>query len=64
METATDIIDTLGEARIAGEIRVTVYAVRRARRLRAIPSSWYPALCRMADMKLPEAAFTFKGLPE
>lgn len=62
MKTPREIIETIGRDAIAERIGAAPRRVDRARTERALPASWYAALCDMAGQDLPRQLFTFKGL--
>jgi hypothetical protein len=64
MNTASEIIDFVGQDAIMAELKVQADAVRKARTSGVLPASWYDAMERLAGRPLPRSVFSFKGAKE
>jgi hypothetical protein len=62
MKTSKDILESIGHARVADAVGVTLKRVKRAVSEPKLPAGWYVALCRLSDGELPRERFTFKGM--
>jgi len=67
METVKSIIKTLGREPLATALGVGVKAVGAASVSGRFPANWYliiKNLCGAADLKCPDALFSFKPVPD
>jgi len=62
METAHQIIHSVGIEQVAERVNVKPRVVRNAANAGIIPALWYAALCDMTGRDLPKKVFSFKGM--
>lgn len=62
METASEIIEFIGQDRIMAALSVKDDAVRKAKTAGVLPASWFHTLENLAGRPLPRKAFNFKGI--
>ncbi len=61
MEKASDIIDSIGAARMAVCLGVSASRVRMARAEGKLPACWFDTCEKLTGQTLPREFFAFKG---
>lgn len=61
METASQIIETIGRDRVMAAVGVQDGAVRKAIKDGVMPASWFDKMEQLAGQSLPRNVFSFKG---